>query len=391
MKKVMGVCLALCLVVSLLPLNMTFAEERESTEVINSAKSAILMEKNSGMTLYDKDSNKKLPPASMTKVMTLLLIMEELDKGGIKLDEKVRISEHAASMGGSQIFLEAGEEMTVEDLLKGIAVASGNDASVAMAERIAGSEKEFVAQMNQKAKDLGLKNTQFQNPTGLPAEGHFSTAHDMAVMARELLLHDEVTKYTKIYEDYLRKGQDNEFWLVNTNKLIKNYPGMDGLKTGYTSEAKYCLTASAKRDDMHMIAVVMGAENPKMRNSDVTSLLDYGFSQYEGVKLYSKDDTMKTMKMTRGNPLELKLSPEKDVVVLKKKNDKKSEYETELKIAKNTNLPLEKGAHMGWVIVKNGDQEVAKVRLETSETVEKAGFPALWQRSWKNLTSFQRF
>ncbi|MYL71272.1 serine hydrolase [Halobacillus litoralis] len=391
MKKMMGVCLALCLVVSLLPLNMTFAEERESTEVINSAKSAILMEKNSGMTLYDKDSNKKLPPASMTKVMTLLLIMEELDKGGIKLDEKVRISEHAASMGGSQIFLEAGEEMTVEDLLKGIAVASGNDASVAMAERIAGSEKEFVAQMNNKAKDLGLKNTQFQNPTGLPAEGHFSTAHDMAVMARELLLHDEVTKYTKIYEDYLRKGQDNEFWLVNTNKLIKNYPGMDGLKTGYTSEAKYCLTASAKRDDMHMIAVVMGAENPKMRNSDVTSLLDYGFSQYEGVKLYSKDDTMKTMKMTRGNPLELKLSPEKDVVVLKKKNDKKSEYETELKIAKNTNLPLEKGAHMGWVIVKNGDQEVAKVRLETSETVEKAGFPALWQRSWKNLTSFQRF
>ncbi|MBN9653145.1 D-alanyl-D-alanine carboxypeptidase [Halobacillus sp. GSS1] len=391
MKKMMGVCLALCLVVSLLPLNMTFAEERESTEVINSAKSAILMEKNSGVTLYDKDSNKKLPPASMTKVMTLLLIMEELDKGGIKLDEKVRISEHAASMGGSQIFLEAGEEMTVEDLLKGIAVASGNDASVAMAERIAGSEKEFVAQMNEKAKDLGLKNTQFQNPTGLPAEGHFSTAHDMAVMARELLLHDEVTKYTRIYEDYLRKGQDNEFWLVNTNKLIKNYPGMDGLKTGYTSEAKYCLTASAKRNDMHMIAVVMGAENPKMRNSDVTSLLDYGFSQYEGVKLYSKDDTMKTMKMTRGNPLELKLSPEKDVVVLKKKNDKKSEYETELKIAKKSNLPLEKGAHMGWVIVKNGDQEVAKVRLETSENVEKAGFPALWQRSWKNLTSFQRF
>ncbi|SEH82620.1 D-Ala-D-Ala carboxypeptidase DacF. Serine peptidase. MEROPS family S11 [Halobacillus karajensis] len=391
MKKMMGVCLALCLVFFLLPLNMTLAEEKESTEIVNSAKSAILMEKNSGMTLYNKEANKKLPPASMTKVMTLLLIMEELENGGIKLDEKVRISEHAASMGGSQIFLEAGEEMTVEDLLKGIAVASGNDASVAMAERISGSEKEFVAQMNKKAKDLGLKDTHFQNPTGLPAEDHYSTAHDMAVMARELLLHDKVTEYTKIYDDYLRKGQDNEFWLVNTNKLIKNYPGMDGLKTGYTSEAKYCLTASAQRNDMHMIAVVMGAESPKKRNADVTSLLDYGFSQYEGVKLYSKDDTMNTMKITRGKPMHLNLSPEKDVVVLKKKNDKKSDYQTEIKMAKSTDLPLKKGAHMGWVVVKNGEEEVAKVRLETSESVEKAGFPALWQRSWRNLTSFQRF
>ncbi|CDQ19431.1 D-alanyl-D-alanine carboxypeptidase family protein [Halobacillus karajensis] len=391
MKKMMGVCLALCLVFSLLPLNMTLAEEKESTEIVNSAKSAILMEKNSGMTLYNKEANKKLPPASMTKVMTLLLIMEELENGGIKLDEKVRISEHAASMGGSQIFLEAGEEMTVEDLLKGIAVASGNDASVAMAERISGSEKEFVAQMNKKAKDLGLKDTHFQNPTGLPAEDHYSTAHDMAVMARELLLHDKVTEYTKIYDDYLRKGQDNEFWLVNTNKLIKNYPGMDGLKTGYTSEAKYCLTASAQRNDMHMIAVVMGADSPKKRNADVTSLLDYGFSQYEGVKLYSKDDTMNTMKITRGKPMHLNLSPEKDVVVLKKKNDKKSDYQTEIKMAKSTDLPLKKGAHMGWVVVKNGEEEVAKVRLETSESVEKAGFPALWQRSWRNLTSFQRF
>ncbi|WP_226579517.1 D-alanyl-D-alanine carboxypeptidase family protein [Halobacillus litoralis] len=391
MKKLVGAFIALCLVISLFPANLTFAEEREGTEIVNSAQSAILMEKNSGMTLYDKDSNKKLPPASMTKIMTLLLIMEELEKGGIQLDEKVRVSEHAASMGGSQIFLEAGEEMIVEDLLKGIAVASGNDASVAMAERIAGSEKEFVAQMNQKAKDLGLKNTHFMNPTGLPAEDHYSTAYDMAVMARELLLHDDVTKYTKIYDDYLRKGQDNEFWLVNTNKLIKSYPGMDGLKTGYTSEAKYCLTASAQRNDMHMIAVVMGAENPKKRNADVTSLLDYGFGQYEGVKLYSKNDPLKTIRITKGNPMEIQLAPEKDVVVLKKKNDQKNEYTTELKLSNEPDLPMKKGSHMGWVVVKNGDEEVAKVRLETSGAVEEAGLLALWQRSWKNLTSFQRF
>lgn len=390
MRKMLGVILALCLFVTLLPAGLS-AEEKESLDIVNSAKSAVLMEKNSGRTLFDKDADKQLPPASMTKVMTLLLIMEELEKGGITLDEMVRVSEHAASMGGSQIFLEAGEEMTVEDLLKGIAVASGNDASVAMAERIAGSEKEFVAMMNEKAEALGLKNTHFENPTGLPAENHLSTARDMAVMARELLLHDEVTQYTKIYDDYLRKGQDNEFWLVNTNKLIKTYPGMDGLKTGYTSEAKYCLTASAQRNDMHMIAVVMGASTPKDRNADVSSLLDYGFSQFEGVKLYSKDDAMTTLNLTRGEPREAVLKPEKDVVVLKKKNDKKTEYETELNVDDSRSLPYEKGAHMGWVVVKNGDEEVAKVRLETSETVEEAGFFRLWERSWRNLTSFQRF
>ncbi|KHE67144.1 D-alanyl-D-alanine carboxypeptidase family protein [Halobacillus sp. BBL2006] len=391
MRKIIGLMLVLSVTFTLFQPMQSLAAEKNSTELVRSAKSAILMEKNSGMTLYDKDANKKLPPASMTKVMTLLLIMEELDKGNLKLDEMIRISEHAASMGGSQIFLEAGEEMAVKDLLKGIAVASGNDASVAMAERIAGTEKAFVEQMNEKAKDLGLKNTHFENPTGLPAEDHYSTAHDMAVMARELLLHDAVTEYTKIYDDYLRKGQDNEFWLVNTNKLIKTYPGMDGLKTGYTSEAKYCLTASAKRNDMHMIAVVMGAETPKDRNADVTSLLDYGFGQYEGVKLYSKEDTLKTIRVTRGTPGDVHLSPEKDVVILKKKSQKKDQYDTELKIAKGTDLPMDKGTHMGWVIVKNKDGEVARVRLETSDKVDKAGFFQLWQRSWKNLTSHQKF
>ncbi|ARI77186.1 D-alanyl-D-alanine carboxypeptidase family protein [Halobacillus mangrovi] len=391
MRKFIGLTLALTLTFTLFQPLQSFAEEKGSSELVRSAKTAILMEKNSGMTLYEKDSNKKLPPASMTKVMTLLLIMEALEKENLKLDEMVRISEHAASMGGSQIFLEAGEEMAVKDLLKGVAVASGNDASVALAERIAGTEKAFVEQMNEKAKSLGLKNTHFENPTGLPADGHYSTAHDMAVMARELLLHDAITEYTKIYDDYLRKGQENEFWLVNTNKLIKTYPGMDGLKTGFTSEAKYCLTASAKRDDMHMIAVVMGAETPKDRNADVTSLLDYGFGQYEGVKLHSKGDTLKTIKITRGNPGDVKLSPEKDVVILKKKSQKEVQYETELKVANSKELPMDKGTHMGWVIIKNNEGEVAKVRLETSGKVNKAGFFELWQRSWRNLTSGQKF
>ncbi len=390
MKKIIGFTLTLCLMVSFIQPSLTMAEEKQD-EIVNSAKSAILIEKNSGMTLYEKQANEKLPPASMTKIMTLLLIMEELDKKHLKLDEKVRVSEHAASMGGSQIFLEPGEEMTVKDLLKGIAVASGNDASVTMAERIAGTEKAFVQRMNAKAKDLGLENTHFENPTGLPAKGHYSTAHDMAVMARELLMHDEITKYTTIYEDYLRKGQDNEFWLVNTNKMIKSYPGMDGLKTGFTSEAKYCLTASAKRSNMHMIAVVMGAETPKKRNADVASMLDYGFGQYEGVKLFSKKDTLKKMKITRGEPKYVKISPEKDVVILKKKSQPKDSYQTTMKLANVSKLPIEKGDQLGWLIVKKKGEEVAKVRLTASGKIDRAGLFTLWERSWRNLTSYERF
>ncbi|MBA2173805.1 D-alanyl-D-alanine carboxypeptidase [Halobacillus locisalis] len=389
MRNFISTIVIASLLLTLFPVTTVFGEEKD--ELIDSSKSAILLEKNSGMTLYEKDADQKLPPASMTKIMTLLLIMEALEKETITLDEKVRISEHAASMGGSQIFLEAGEEMKVEDLLKGIAVASGNDASVAMAERIEGTEKAFVKAMNKKAKDLGLTDTHFENPTGLPAENHYSTAHDMAVMARELLLHDEVTKYTKIYDDYLRKGEKNEFWLVNTNKLIKSYPGMDGLKTGFTQEAKYCLTASAKRDDLHMIAVVMGAKTPKERNADVTSLLDYGFGQYEGVKLHDKDDSLETLNITRGEPREVELSPEKDVVILKKKNEKKGQYETSIEVTKSSDLPIEQGAHMGWVKVTHNGEEIAKVRLESKETVDRAHFGTLWQRAWRNLTSFQRF
>lgn len=227
-----------------------FAKESQSKtpELAHEAKSAVLIERDTGKILYDKNSHEKLPPASMTKVMTMLLIMEALDEGKMKMTDKVRTSEFAASMGGSQIFLEPGEEMTVEEMLKGIAIGSGNDASVAMAEHIAGSEEEFVKRMNEKAAELGLKNTSFQNTTGLPKEGHYSTAYDMAVMAKELLKYDKITKFTGTYEDYLRENTDKKFWLVNTNRLIKFYPGVDGVKTGFTNEAKYCLTASAKKE-----------------------------------------------------------------------------------------------------------------------------------------------
>jgi len=262
-----------------------FANEN-GVQLADDSLSAILIERDTGKVLYEKNSNEQLPPASMTKIMTMLLIMEALDEGRLKMDEKIRTSEYAASMGGSQIFLEPGEEMTVEEMLRGISIGSANDASVAMAERLAGSEEEFVKLMNAKVKELGLKNTAFRNATGLPTEDHYSTANDMAVMAKELLKYETITKFTGKYEDYLREDTDKKFWLVNTNRLVRFYPGVDGLKTGFTNEAKYCLTATAQKDGMRVVAVVFGAPTSKSRNAQVTKMLDYAFSQYESHPMY---------------------------------------------------------------------------------------------------------
>ena len=253
----------------------------EELNLAENAKSAILIEASTGEILYQKNANERLAPASMTKIMSLILIMENIENGNLKWNDIVVVSKNASSMGGSQIFLETNEMMTVEDLVKGICIASGNDATVSLAEKIAGTEKAFVKLMNDKAKSLGLRNTNFMNSTGLDAEGHYSSAYDMAFMARELIKHEKVFSFTTIYEDYLRQDTDNKFWLVNTNKLIKTYDGADGLKTGYTKEAGYCLTATAKRDRMRLIGTIMGASESKTRNSNMMKLLDYGFNSYE--------------------------------------------------------------------------------------------------------------
>ena len=276
MKRIFLLLAGIFLFISMMPLE-SFASEKKFN-LAEEAKSAVLIERDTGTMLYEKNVHEKLPPASMTKIMTLLLIMEALDEGKISMDEKVRASEYAASMGGSQIFLEAGEEMTVKEMLLGISIVSANDASVAMAEKISGSEETFVNLMNDRAKELGLENTKFQNTTGLPVKDHYSTAYDMAMMAKELLKHEEITDFTKLYESYLRENTDDKFWLVNTNKLVRFYPGVDGLKTGYTNEAKYCLTATAKKDGMRVIAVVFGAPTSKSRNAQVTKMLDFALS-----------------------------------------------------------------------------------------------------------------
>lgn len=357
------------------------AQDAGALDLAPSARSAILMDADPGTVLFEKNADEKLPPASITKVMTMLLVMEALDQGVIRLDEMVTASEHAASMGGSQIFLEAGEEMTVEDLLKGVALASGNDASVALAEKIAGSESLFVEMMNKRAQELGLKNTRFQNSSGLPAEDHYSTARDIAIMSRELLKHEEITQYTGLYQDYLRKDTEKPFWLVNTNKLVRFYTGADGLKTGYTSSAKFCLTATAKRDDFRVIAVVLGAPDAKTRNKEVSQMFDYAFSQYKVHPILAKGETIGSYKIEKGSVPELEFVADRRMSVLLKKSDKIDDIRHELTVSEPLKLPIAKGQIVAHLNVYNGDKKIAEFPLPSPVDVEKAGWWTLFKRS----------
>ncbi|ASA95594.1 D-alanyl-D-alanine carboxypeptidase family protein [Anoxybacillus flavithermus] len=361
--------------------------EQPKIELAPEARSAILIERDTGAVLYEKNAHEPLPPASMTKIMTMLLIMEAIDQGKLKIDERVRASEYAASMGGSQIFLEPGEEMTVDDLLKGVAIGSGNDAAVALAERIAGSEEAFVHMMNEKARKLGLKHTTFENTTGLPAKNHYSTAYDMAMMAKELLKYDLITKYTGTYEDYLRENTDKKFWLVNTNRLVKFYPGVDGLKTGYTSEAKYCLTATAKKGNMRVIAVVFGAPTPKARNAQITKMLDYAFSHYETKPLYKKGETITMLPVSKGKKKSVAVVTSEPISVLLKKGEKSEAVKTTWKLNKKAKAPVKKGDVLGTLVVKKDGAVIVKSPLVAKEQVEEAN---MWELFKRMFSSFSR-
>lgn len=358
------------------------ASEKKSTELATQAKSAILIERDTGKVLYEKNSDQPLPPASMTKIMTMILIMEALDEGKITFKDKVRASEYAASMGGSQIFLEPGEEMTVNELLKGIAIGSGNDASMAMAEHLAGSEDKFVEMMNKKAKEIGLKHTKFQNPTGLPVDDHYSTAHDMAMMGKELLKYEDIINYTSKYEDYLREDTDKKFWLVNTNRLVKFYPGVDGLKTGFTGQAKYCLTATAKKGNMRVIAVVFGANTPKERNNEVTKMLDYAFSQYTTTPLYKKDAPIKKVEVNKGEQKYVNAVTSEPLSALAKKGTTAKDMKTEVKLDENLNAPVKKGDEIGTITIKKDGKVMSKSPLVAEEDVEIASYWQLFKRTF---------
>jgi serine-type D-Ala-D-Ala carboxypeptidase (penicillin-binding protein 5/6) len=362
-----------------------FANEN-GVQLADDSLSAILIERDTGKVLYEKNSNEQLPPASMTKIMTMLLIMEALDEGRLKMDEKIRTSEYAASMGGSQIFLEPGEEMTVEEMLRGISIGSANDASVAMAERLAGSEEEFVKLMNAKVKELGLKNTAFRNATGLPTKDHYSTANDMAVMAKELLKYETITKFTGKYEDYLREDTDKKFWLVNTNRLVRFYPGVDGLKTGFTNEAKYCLTATAEKEGMRVVAVVFGAPTSKSRNAQVTKMLDYAFSQYESHPMYEKGRVLGKTEISKGSEKNIEAVTSERISLLTKKGEDIKNIKEKVTLEENLKAPIQKGDEVGTLKLVQDGKTLVKTKLVANESVEKASWWQLYKRAFGMFT-----
>ena len=269
-------------------------------ELTKTAESAILMEASTGKVLYEHNADTKLAPASMTKMMTLLLTMENIDSGILKMSDKVVVSKNASSMGGSQVYLEENAEYKLSDMIKAVSIASGNDAAVVLAEAIGGNTSNFVKMMNKRSKELGLNNTNFVNPYGLDDKDHYSSARDMAIIARELLKHDTILKYTSVYEDHLKKYDGTSIWMVNTNKLVRFYNGVDGLKTGFTDNAGYCMTATGMWNNLRLIAVVMREPTSDDRNKDIISMLNYGKSNYKFKKVLNKNKSIGKIKINLG-------------------------------------------------------------------------------------------
>ena len=383
MKKTLQRCLCLALSACLLagaclaaiPTGDQLAPEQATPSAALSgisAPSAILMEEG-GQVLYEKDADTPREPASVTKIMTMLLVMEALDSGKLALTDMVTASAHATSMGGSQVYLKEHEQMTVEDMLKSVAMASANDCAVALAEHLAGTEEAFVALMNERAAQLGMENTHFVNCNGLPAEGHVTTARDTALMSRELLKHDQIFAYTTLWMDSVRDGA---FGLTNTNRLIRTYQGMNGLKTGYTTAAGYCLSATAERDGLSLIAVVMGAASADARNADVTAMLNYGFANYQAVTITTDRPIM---------PVPVQLGVQGSVLCqlqsqgpLVMEKSKVGALEKDLVMAEKLQAPVQQGQQVGTLHLTANGEEVAAVPIVAAEAVEKQGVLSLF-------------
>lgn len=372
--KLFSVLVIVCMLfVTVFPAT-ALSEELESINVNMSlnCKSALLMEAATGKVLYEQNPDEALPPASVTKIMTLLLIMEAIEAGKIKYTDMVRASANACSMGGSQIYLEENEEMSVEDMIKSVVIASANDAAVALAEHIAGTEAAFVEMMNQKAKELGMKNTNFENTNGLDdtVERHLTSARDIAIMSRELIKYPKITEYSSIWMDSVRNG---EFGLTNTNRLIRFYKGATGLKTGSTSKAGFCISATAERDGMTLICVIMGSPTRDIRNQAAVSLLDYGFANYTVYK--NKGQSLKNIPIVRG------MSPQidaeySDFSYVAAKNDVSS-ISTTVLIPEKIEAPVKRGDVIGQVIFKVGEKEIGKSDIIAKNSVEKLTFSGL--------------
>lgn len=370
-QKIYSIIL-LILAIMLLPISniAKAAEEKGSMDNIE-ARSALLMEPISGKILYEKNIDEQFAPASVTKIMTMLLAMEAVDNGKMKLDDKITCSENAKNMGGSTMLLDTGEVRTLEELLKGIAIASGNDAAVAVAEYIGGTESEFVNMMNKRAKELGMKNTVFKNCNGLPAEGHISSARDIALMSRELLKHETILKYTGTYMETISEGRKSPIELVNHNKLVRFFDGCDGLKTGYTSEAKYCISATAKRNGVRVLSVIMGAPTYKIRNRDAGILLNYGFSKYEGKKMLSKGEEVQEVKMGEKTDRFFIAKAKKDLeIVIPKGNN--AELKKKI-VIDDLHDKYSKGDVVGKCEIYLDKDKVGEVEIYCDRDIEKGG------------------
>lgn len=358
----------------------------EVEDLAPNAKSAIMIEASTGEILFQKNKDEKLAPASMTKMMSMILIMEEIENGNLKWDEMITTSERASSMGGSQIFLKAGEKMSVEDLLKGVAIASGNDAVVALAERIAGSEEAFVKRMNARGKDLGLKNTNFVNATGLTADNHYSSSYDMSLIAKELVKHEKILEFTDTYEDYLRKDTKSPFWLVNTNRLVRFKEGVDGLKTGFTNEAGYCLTATMKKDGMRLITVVMKEETANKRSADTTKMLDYGFNVYMIQSILDEKTTIEKRKVELGKDLMTEIIPKENITILNKKSDELKNITYKTNIDKIV-APVKKGDKVGTIDILEDNKVISTIDATVKNDIDKASIITIYLRNLKEIVS----
>ena len=374
------------LILLLLFISIPLVKAEETEDLAPNAKSAIMIEASTGEILFQKNKDEKLAPASMTKMMSMLLIMEEIENGNLKWNEMITTSEKASSMGGSQIFLKVGEKMTVEDLLKGVAIASGNDAVVALAERVSGSEEQFVKRMNTRAQDLGLKNTNFINATGLTADNHYSSAYDMSLIAKELVKHEKILEFTSTYEDYLRKDTKSPFWLVNTNRLVRFKEGVDGLKTGFTDEAGYCLTATMKKDNMRLITVVMKEENTSKRSADTTKMLDYGFNIYMVQTILDEKTTIEKKKVELGKTLTTEIVPKENITILNKKSEEQKNITYKTNINKII-APVKKGDKVGTIDIIEDNNIISTIDATVKEDISKANILSIYLRNLKEIIS----
>lgn len=375
MKKILSLVLVF---VFLLPLNIVSVSALSDDEV--TAPSAVLIEPETMKVLYEKNGHEQRACASVTKVMTLILVMEAIDAGKLNWDQMITASAHAASMGGSDIWLEEGEQMSVRDMVKATVVASANDAAVALAEAVSGTEDEFVRQMNEKAKALGMENTVFKNCNGLDEEGHLTTAYDVALMSCELIKHEEIFEFTSIWMDELRDGKTQ---IVNTNKLLKSYNGITGLKTGTTSQAGSCISATAERDGLSLVAVVLGSETGTDRFKAAATLLDYGFANYKKTNLILPEDAPMEIKVKNGmeNSVQLKYEIPKDIIT----ESAKSQLEAKVELPEEIEAPVTENQSLGTVSFYSGEEKIAEYPILSSGSSKEVNFQDIFAFMIKNL------